>query len=101
MYADIYDDAMWLINLVENLLSVSRIEEGRMNLRLSTELMDEVVSEALRLSLIHILLNRQNIDVMALSYIQLPNGFSDPALRDGYFKNRVVVSQSNVVRDIV
>ena len=48
MYADIYDDAMWLINLVENLLSVSRIEEGRMNLRLSTELMDEVVSEALR-----------------------------------------------------
>lgn len=48
-----------------------------------------------------ILLNRQNIDVMALSHIQLPNGFSDPALRDGYFKNRVVVSQSNVVRDIV
>ena len=25
MYADIYDDAMWLINLVENLLSVSRL----------------------------------------------------------------------------
>ena len=48
MYTDIYDDAMWLINLVENLLSVSRLEEGRMNLHVSTELMDEVVAEALR-----------------------------------------------------
>lgn len=48
MYADIYDDAMWLINLVENLLSVSRLEQGRMNLHLTTELIDEVVAEALR-----------------------------------------------------
>ena len=48
MYTDIYDDAMWLINLVENLLSVSRLEGGRMNLHVSTELMDEVVAEALR-----------------------------------------------------
>ena len=48
MYSDIYDDAMWLINLVENLLSVSRLEQGRMNLHISTELMDEVVAEALR-----------------------------------------------------
>ena len=48
MYGDIYDDAMWLINLVENLLSVSRLEEGRMHLHLSTELVDEVVAEALR-----------------------------------------------------
>lgn len=56
MYADIYDDAMWLINLVENLLSVSRLEEGRMKLRLSTELIDEVVAEALR----HI--NRKSVE---------------------------------------
>ena len=48
MYADIYDDAMWLINLVENLLSVSRLEQGRMNLHLTTELIDEGVAEALR-----------------------------------------------------
>ena len=48
MYTDIYDDAMWLINLVENLLSVSRLEQGRMNLHVSTELIDEVVAEALR-----------------------------------------------------
>lgn len=47
IYTDIYDDSMWLINLVENLLSVTRIEEGRMNLHVSAELMDEVITEAL------------------------------------------------------
>ena len=45
---DIYDDSMWLINLVENLLAVTRIEDGRMNLRMETELVSEVISEALR-----------------------------------------------------
>ena len=48
MYVDIYDDAMWLINLVENILSISRIEDGRMNLSISTELVSEVFEEALR-----------------------------------------------------
>lgn len=48
LFSDIYDDSMWLINLVENLLSVTRIEEGRMNLHLSTELIDEVITEALQ-----------------------------------------------------
>lgn len=47
IYTDIYDDSMWLINLVENLLSVTRIEEGRMRLRMTTELVDEVITEAL------------------------------------------------------
>ena len=28
LYADIYEDAMWLINLVENLLSITRLVEG-------------------------------------------------------------------------
>ena len=48
IYQDIYDDSMWLINLVENLLSVTRLEEGRLNLNLAAELVDEVVKEALR-----------------------------------------------------
>ena len=48
IYGDIYDDSMWLINLVENLLSVTRIEDGRMDLRMSAELMDEVIAEAMR-----------------------------------------------------
>lgn len=48
LYADIYDDSMWLINLVENLLSVTKIEEGKLNIRLQTELLDEVITEALQ-----------------------------------------------------
>ena len=47
LYQDIYDDSMWLINLVENLLSVTRLEEGRLNQNMSAELVDEVVKEAL------------------------------------------------------
>lgn len=47
IFADIYDDSMWLINLVENLLAVTRIDEGRVTLNKSVELMDEVISEAL------------------------------------------------------
>lgn len=48
LYQDIYDDSMWLINLVENLLSVTRLDEGQINLRISAELVDEVIAEALR-----------------------------------------------------
>lgn len=48
IYRDIYDDSMWLVSLVENLLSITRIEEGRMNLNISTELFDEILEEALR-----------------------------------------------------
>ena len=47
LYSDIYDDALWLINLVENLLAVTKIEEGSMHLKMSAELMDEVITEAL------------------------------------------------------
>lgn len=48
MYADIYEDSLWLINLVENLLSATRIEEGRMEIHPSAQLMDEVLEEALK-----------------------------------------------------
>ncbi len=48
IYADIYDDSLWLINLVENLLYVTRIEDGTMQLRKSTELLDDILAEAVR-----------------------------------------------------
>lgn len=48
IYTDIYDDAMWLVSLVENLLAVTRLEDGKMQLHTSTELVDEIVAEALR-----------------------------------------------------
>lgn len=47
LYIDIYDDSMWLINLVENLLSVTRIDNGSMQLNMQAELMDEAITEAL------------------------------------------------------
>lgn len=47
LYQDIYDDSMWLINLVENLLYATRIEDGRMVLHTSTELLGDIVEEAM------------------------------------------------------
>lgn len=48
IYSDIYDDSMWLTNLVENLLYSTRIEEGRMVLRTSPELVCEIIEEAMQ-----------------------------------------------------
>lgn len=48
LYADIYEDSMWLINLVENLLSVTKIEDGKLNICLRAVLLDEIVTEALQ-----------------------------------------------------
>ena len=48
IYGDIYDDAMWLTNLVENLLYSTRIEEGRMVLKTSPELVSEIIEEAMQ-----------------------------------------------------
>ena len=48
MCGDIYDDSAWLTNLVENLLAVTKIEEGRMKLQKQPHLVEEIVSEALQ-----------------------------------------------------
>jgi len=56
LYTNIYDDSMWLINLVENLLSITRIENGTLNLTMQAELFEEVITEAL----LHI--NRKNTE---------------------------------------
>lgn len=47
LYTDMYNDALWLNGLVENLLSVSRIENGTMKLNLNTEVIDELIQEAI------------------------------------------------------
>ncbi len=46
--SNIYDDAIWLTNLVENLLSITRIEDKKVHLNLQPELLEEVINEALR-----------------------------------------------------
>ena len=48
VFTDIYDDAQWLTGLVENLLSITKISDGSVKLRLSDQVVDDVVSEALR-----------------------------------------------------
>ena len=46
IYKDIYDDSEWLIGVVENLLYVTRLNDGRLKLELTNQLVDEVISEA-------------------------------------------------------
>ena len=48
VYHDIYNDAQWLTGMVENLLSASRMNEGKLNLNITTELMDDLIGEAVR-----------------------------------------------------
>ena len=48
IYADIYDDAEWLIGVVENLLSVTRLNDGRLKIKFTDQLLDEVIAESLR-----------------------------------------------------
>ena len=45
---DVRDDAQWLVRVVENLLSITRLVEGRLNLNITEDLVDDVVAEALR-----------------------------------------------------
>lgn len=47
IYSSIYDDSMWLVNLTENLLSITRIENGTMHLQMNAELIDDVFREAI------------------------------------------------------
>lgn len=48
LYQDIHEDALWLLGTVENLLAVTRMEEGRMALHLKPELMSEIVGGAMQ-----------------------------------------------------
>ena len=48
LYTSIYDDAIWLNGLVENLLMITRTENGTIALHLQSELITEAVEEALR-----------------------------------------------------
>lgn len=48
IFNDIFDDSQWLISLVENLLSITRIEEDRMNFNMSVQVLEDVIEEALK-----------------------------------------------------
>ncbi len=46
LVGQIHEDSNWLLNMVENLLSVTRIQDGAANVNKSWESVEEVVSEA-------------------------------------------------------
>ena len=48
LYRDIRDDSLWLVDLVENLLAVTRAEEGRLDLHIQPEVVSDAVEEAVR-----------------------------------------------------
>ncbi len=47
LFGSIYDDSIWLINLVENLLSITRMDDSSIRLNLKPELVSDVVESAL------------------------------------------------------
>lgn len=46
LYADIFEDSAWLISLVENLLSITRIDNKTLSLNLKPELISDLIDEA-------------------------------------------------------
>lgn len=47
LYENIYDDADWLINMVENLLFVTRLENGNMSIHLEPEFVQDVIQSVM------------------------------------------------------
>ncbi|RDY22943.1 sensor histidine kinase KdpD [Romboutsia maritimum] len=43
----VYEDSQWLIRLVENLLSMTKIDEGKLEVKKNLEIVEEVIAEAL------------------------------------------------------
>lgn len=51
LYQDIYNNSKWLVQMVENLLAVSRLEDGHFALEMQPELVEDVIQEALQHSI--------------------------------------------------
>ena len=47
LYGDIYDDSVWLYQLVENLLSITKIENGSVKMNMTPEIVSDVLCEAI------------------------------------------------------
>lgn len=47
LYQDIYSNSKWLVQMVENLLAVSKLDDGQLAIELQPELVEDIVQEAL------------------------------------------------------
>lgn len=45
---NIYEDSLWLTNLIENILSVTKINDGKLTIQTQPELIQDLIDEALR-----------------------------------------------------
>ncbi len=59
VYNDIYDDSVWLLNLVENLLFITRFNNNKLDIKEESELVSEVISEALA----HLGIKKENFNI--------------------------------------
>ncbi|WP_249659447.1 sensor histidine kinase [Lysinibacillus fusiformis] len=47
LYEDIFNNSKWLVQMVENLLAVSKLEDGQFALEMQLELVEDIIQEAL------------------------------------------------------
>ncbi|MGE7090822.1 DUF4118 domain-containing protein [Lysinibacillus sp. NPDC048646] len=47
LYEDIYKNSKWLVQMVENLLAVSKLDDGQFALEMQLELVEDIIQEAL------------------------------------------------------
>ncbi len=59
----IFEDTEWLIRLVENLLSMTRVDEGKMQIKKTMELIEEIITEAVQRSSKYFKDNKIKIDI--------------------------------------
>ena len=48
IYSDIYDDSIWLLNLIENLLAITRFDKNEIKLNKESEYISDVISDAVK-----------------------------------------------------
>ena len=62
IFEDIYDDSIWLLNLVENLLSITRFDKGEIRIHKESESISDVIEETLS----HLGRKKENFNIVPI-----------------------------------